>query len=158
MRWRERGSLLEMCMGCDQTEDRLLGRNTLQNEAAVRFHCVGRKEHCHLSRAHSNLLHALGERLQSADEIDRAARSGAFQSSRKVGAQRHLCRKESTSPISTVPKLHQGDTPIAQGRSTAMAERTIAVSEHCYSRWCTEYGSLCPDQQTLLLSPDDGLP
>ena len=60
-------------MGRDQTEDRLLGRNTLQNEIAERLYCVSRKERCHLSRAHSNLLHALGDRFQAADEIDRRA-------------------------------------------------------------------------------------
>ena len=87
-----------MCMGRDQTEDRLLGRNTLQNEIAKRLYCVRRKEHCHLSRAHSNLLHALGERLQSADETGRAARFGAVQSSREFEMQRHLCQKESTAP------------------------------------------------------------
>jgi hypothetical protein len=62
-----------MPMERDQTEDRLLVRNTLQNDIAERPYRVSRKERCHLSRAHSALVHALGDRFQSADEIDGGA-------------------------------------------------------------------------------------
>jgi hypothetical protein len=60
-------------MGRDLTKDRLLDRKTLQNEIAQRLDSVGRKKHCHLSRAHGDLLHALGDCSQSADEIDGGA-------------------------------------------------------------------------------------
>ncbi|WP_244627729.1 hypothetical protein [Microvirga tunisiensis] len=54
----------------DKAEDRLLVRNTLQHEIAERPYRVSRNERCHLSRAHSALVHAFGNRFQSADEID----------------------------------------------------------------------------------------
>ncbi len=63
--------------------------------------------------------------------------------------------KKEAQPYRIVSKLRQGDVLIAQGQSIATAERAIAVSEQCYSRWGNEYEGPYLDQQTLLLSPGD---
>ena len=63
--------------------------------------------------------------------------------------------KKKAQPYRNVSKLRQGDVLRAQGQTIAMAARVLAASEQCHSRWSNEYGGLCLDQQTLLLSPGD---
>ena len=58
--------------------------------------------------------------------------------------------RQGHSPEQILNKLRQVEVAVANGKQVAQAVREIAVSQHTYYRWRTEYGGLNLDQARKL--------